>query len=215
MSLRARISRRGSCFLAQRLTPWKASTEHYGQSRAPSSMFCWPIFACRRATGLDLLALAQQLSWDCSVILMTGHAELITLSPESVCTPPISCSSPSASTPFSILFNARLRNCNRPASPHRTRFADYRLHERTEQLEPAQHLLSDSYRATLETLVATLEVARTGHLRALFPRSYLRSSPRRRPELFQGRFAASATPRCFTISARSRLATPSCLNQVR
>ena len=110
------------------------------------------------ASGLDLLALAQQLNWDCAVILMTGHAELnhvvagVRLHAADFLLKPFSLDTlhHSVQKSFAKLQASRNRRIEREA-------LSAGLRERTEQLELAQHLLSDSYRSSLETLVATLE----------------------------------------------------------
>ena len=110
------------------------------------------------ASGLDLLALAQQLSWDCSVILMTGHAELnhvvagVRLHAADFLLKPFGIDTLQHSVRHSF---EKLQANRRRRSERDVLSAG--LRERTEQLELAQHLLSDSYRSSLETLVATLE----------------------------------------------------------
>jgi cyclic di-GMP phosphodiesterase len=114
-------------------------------------------------TGLDLLALAHQLNWDCSVILMTGHAEMnhvvagVRLHAADFLLKPFSLDTlqHSVQQSFQKLQSARY---------HRTERASLTidLRQRTEQLKFAQHLLTDSYRATLESLVATLEAREPG-----------------------------------------------------
>ena len=111
------------------------------------------------ATGLDLLALAQQLNWDCAVILMTGHAEL-----DHVVAGVRLHAADFLLKPFGIdtLQHSVAASFEKLQAARRHRFESEvlsaGLRERTEQLELTQHLLSDSYRSALETLVATLEV---------------------------------------------------------
>lgn len=110
------------------------------------------------ASGLDLLALAQQLNWDCAVILMTGHAELehvvagVRLHAADFLLKPFGIDTlcRSVRKSYDKLLLARQHRSEREV-------LSAGLRERTEQLEFTQHLLSDSYRSALETLVATLE----------------------------------------------------------
>ena len=110
------------------------------------------------ATGLDLLALAQQLNWDCAIILMTGHAELdqvvagVRLHASDFLLKPfgIDTLQHSVQTAFEKLQAARARN-------NECEVLSAGLRERTEQLNLTRHLLSDSYRSALETLIAALE----------------------------------------------------------
>src|SRR3954447_16650775 len=96
------------------------------------------------AGGLDLLALAQQLHWDCAVILMTGHAGLdqvvagVRLHAADFLLKPFGIDTlcHSVRKSFEKLLLARDNRCERE-------FLSAGLRERTEQLELTQHLLSD------------------------------------------------------------------------
>ncbi|MGZ4787926.1 MAG: HD-GYP domain-containing protein [Terriglobales bacterium] len=110
------------------------------------------------ATGLDLLALSQQLHWDCAVILMTGHAELdqvvagVRLHAADFLLKPFGIDTlcHSVRKTYDKLLLVRQNRCERE-------LLSAGLRQRTQELEFTQHLLSDSYRSALETLVATLE----------------------------------------------------------
>ena len=109
-------------------------------------------------SGLDLLALARQLDWDCAVILMTGQANMdqvvagVRLHAEDFLLKPFGLDTleHSIRKAYEKLRAARARRCEREA-------LSAGLKERTAQLEVTRQLLCDSYRAALETLVATLE----------------------------------------------------------
>jgi len=152
-------------FLAEALTPFCATVRavdslHDVLQAAEADAFdvlladvCMP-----GATGLDLLALAQQLHWDCAVILMTGHADLdqvvagVRLHAADFLLKPFGIDTllHSVRKSFDKLLLNRFRRLERES-------LTAGLRQRTEQLERTQHLLSDSYRSALETLVATLE----------------------------------------------------------
>lgn len=109
-------------------------------------------------TGLDLLALAKQLNWDCAVILMTGHAQMdqvvagVRLHAEDFLLKPFGLDT----LEHSIRKSYEKLQANRVR--HREReMLSAGLKERTAQLEVTRQLLCDSYRSSLETLVATLE----------------------------------------------------------
>jgi putative nucleotidyltransferase with HDIG domain len=110
------------------------------------------------ATGIDLLALAQQLHWDCAVILMTGHAELrdvvagVRLHAADLLLKPFTLDT----LERSIQKTFRRLQVGRQRRAERDRLTDG-LKERTQQLEVTRQMLSESYRSALETLVATLE----------------------------------------------------------
>lgn len=110
------------------------------------------------ASGLELLALSHQHNWDCSVILMTGRAELnhvvagVRLHAADFLLKPFSLETlqRSVQNSFEKLQVVRQRRSERDR-------LSAGLRERTEQLAQTQHLLNDSYRSALETLVVTLE----------------------------------------------------------
>ena len=110
------------------------------------------------ASGLDLLALSHQLHWDCAVILMTGHAELdhlvasVRLHAADFLLKPFGIDTlcHSLRKSYDKLLLARQHRAEREV-------LTAGLRKRTEQLEFTQHLLNDSCRSALETLVATLE----------------------------------------------------------
>jgi putative nucleotidyltransferase with HDIG domain len=109
-------------------------------------------------TGLDLLALARQLNWDCAVILMTGHAELehvvagVRLQAADLLLKPFSLDA----LQHSISQSFQRLQATRAA---RSEDASLRsgLRERTRQLELVRSLLTSSHRSALESLVATLD----------------------------------------------------------
>jgi len=109
-------------------------------------------------TGLDLLALAQQLNWDCTVILMTGHAEMdhvvagVRLHAADFLLKPFSLDTLQDSVRQSF---HKLQSIRSGRTERDRLFSG--LRERTEQLKLAHHLLNNSYHSALETLVATLE----------------------------------------------------------
>lgn len=110
------------------------------------------------AGGLDLLSLAQQLNWDCAVILMTGHADL-----HDVVAGVRLHAADFLLKPFGLdtLRHSIRKSYEKLLLSRRSRLEQQALaaglRERTAELELTQHLLSDSYRSALETLVATLE----------------------------------------------------------
>jgi putative nucleotidyltransferase with HDIG domain len=108
--------------------------------------------------GMDFLKLAQQLNWDCAIILMTGHASL-----EQVVGSVRLQAADFLIKPFSLdavtraISNAyERRQIARQRRSEREELSSG-LRERTEQLELTRQTLRDSYRSALETLVATLE----------------------------------------------------------
>lgn len=109
-------------------------------------------------TGLDLLALAQQLNWDCAVILMTGHAQMdhvvagVRLHAADLLLKPFSLDAlqHSVMKSFEHLQAERARRMERDVLRSG-------LQERTQQLQAARHLLDDSHRSALESMVATLD----------------------------------------------------------
>ena len=109
-------------------------------------------------TGLDLLALAQQLNWDCAVILMTGHAQMdhvvagVRLHAADFLLKPFSLDTLQHSVEQSF---EKLRQARASRLEHDMLAVG--LRERTEQLQAACHLLDDSHRSALESLVATLD----------------------------------------------------------
>lgn len=110
------------------------------------------------ATGIDLLALSQQLEWDCSVILMTGHADL-----QHVAAGVRLRAADLLLKPFTLeaLERSIQKTFDNLQRKRQTRIASGLLSDdlrkRTEQLEVTRQLLNESYRSALETLVATLE----------------------------------------------------------
>jgi putative nucleotidyltransferase with HDIG domain len=110
------------------------------------------------ASGLDLLALARQLNWDCAVILMTGHAHM-----DQVVAGVRLHAADFLLKPFRLdtLELAIKKSYDKLQAARRRRSERERLSaglkERTAQLEVTRQLLCDSYRSSLETLVATLE----------------------------------------------------------
>lgn len=109
-------------------------------------------------TGLDLLALAQQLNWDCAVILMTGHAQMdqvvagVRLHAADLLLKPFSLDTLQHSVEQSF---QKLQAARGSRAQHELLTSG--LRERTEQLQAARHLLDDSHRSALESLVATLD----------------------------------------------------------
>lgn len=109
-------------------------------------------------TGLDLLALAQQLDWDCAVILMTGHAEMnqvvagVRLHAADFLLKPFSLDTLQHSLTQSF---QKLQTARASRLEHELLASGFR--ERTEQLRVARNQLNDSHRSALESLVATLE----------------------------------------------------------
>lgn len=108
--------------------------------------------------GLDLLALIQQLKWDCAVILMTGHAQL-----EHVVASVRLQASDFLLKPFSLsMLHEAVRQCYGKLSARRLREGDRNelnanLLRQERQLDLSRHLLSDTQRSALESLILTLE----------------------------------------------------------
>ncbi len=109
-------------------------------------------------TGIDLLAVAQQLNWDCSVILMTGHAEMeqvvagVRLHAADFLLKPFSLDTlqHSVAQSFQKLQTTRAKRIEHD-------LLSSGLRERTEQLQVARYQIDNSQRSALESLVATLE----------------------------------------------------------
>lgn len=109
-------------------------------------------------SGMDLLQLSAQLHWDCTIILMTGHASLdqvvggVRLHAADLLLKPFSLDAVTHS-----VTNAYEKLLLRRRTKFERDNLSTGLRERTEQLEIARQNLRDSYRSALETLVATLE----------------------------------------------------------
>lgn len=114
---------------------------------------CMPV-----AGGLDLLALVHQLKWDCAVVLMTGHAQL-----EHVVAGVRLEASDFLLKPFSlVMVQETIRRTYQKLLDRRYRRGERdeltaSLRQRQQQLTHTRHLLSDSHRAALESLILTLE----------------------------------------------------------
>jgi putative nucleotidyltransferase with HDIG domain len=110
------------------------------------------------AGGLDLLALIRQLRWDCEVILMTGHAQL-----DQVVASVRLEASDFLLKPFSLnMLRDTIHQSHKKLNDRRCRRNERdqlnaNLVERQNQLETTRHLLSDSRRMALESLILTLE----------------------------------------------------------
>jgi putative nucleotidyltransferase with HDIG domain len=110
-------------------------------------------------SGVQLLEMSQQLGWDCAVILMTGHAHIdqvvqgVKLEAADFLLKPFS-----LDTLGAAVIDA-YRKLNRSRQNRREReVLSKGLRERTEELQIMRQSLRDSYRSSLETLVAALEV---------------------------------------------------------
>jgi len=110
------------------------------------------------AGGLDLLALIQQLKWDCAVILMTGHAQL-----EQVVAGVRLEASDFLLKPFSLsTVHEAVRQCYEKLVARRRRQGERdelnaNLLRRERQLDVSRHLLTDTHQSALESLILTLE----------------------------------------------------------
>jgi putative nucleotidyltransferase with HDIG domain len=109
-------------------------------------------------TGMDLLHLSRQFSWDCAIILMTGHASLdlvassVRLHAADLLLKPFSVDDVihSISQAYQKLI------VRRQHKNERNRLSSG-LRERTEQLQLAHRALRNTYRSSLESMVVTLE----------------------------------------------------------
>lgn len=110
------------------------------------------------AGGLDLLAVIQQLKWDCAVILMTGHAQL-----EQVVASVRLEASDFLLKPFSLAtLHEAVHQCYeklvvRRRSRGEREELNANLRQRERQLDFSRHLLTDTHQSALESLVLTLE----------------------------------------------------------
>ena len=109
-------------------------------------------------SGMDLLALSVQLQWDCSVILMTGHASMdqvvngVRLRASDFLLKPFSMETLEAAIQraYEVLLGRRHLKIEQEKLTRG-------LRERTEQLETIRQALRSTYHSAIETMIATLE----------------------------------------------------------